>query len=57
MSADPVGEARERLERDLELQDGGGVAYTCHDELYTVVVQGEDLRTVLAALTKPEEPK
>jgi len=44
----------ERLTRDLELQDGGGVAYTSQDVLYTVVVQGEDLRAALARVAELE---
>lgn len=43
-------EAVERVKADLELQDGGGIAYTCQDALYTVVVQGEDLRSLLSHL-------
>lgn len=41
----------ERLRRDLEMQDGGGMAYSAADAgLYVVSVQGEDLRAILAAL-------
>jgi hypothetical protein len=49
-----VGEVTERLKRDLELQDGGGMAYTAADTLYTVVVQGEDLRAAISALQSSE---